>query len=95
MYCIVLCIVFSVPARLGKGQVAKEIGHNLARERQKIGHSKECARPSRTQFYASNDQNLAQTSTRTKRDLAQFCGRSMKTWAQICKHFTVHQLSEL
>ena len=25
---------------------------------------------------------------------AQFCGRSMKTWAQICKHCTVHQLSE-
>ena len=25
---------------------------------------------------------------------AQFCGRSMKTWTQICKHCTVHQLSE-
>ena len=29
----------SVPARLGKGQGAKEIGHNLARERAKFGHN--------------------------------------------------------
>ena len=45
----------SVPARFGKGQGAKEIGHNLAREqpkfghnlvhkRHKIGHSLECDR---------------------------------------------------
>ena len=31
--------VFSVPARLGKGQGAKEIGHNLAREQPKFGHN--------------------------------------------------------
>ena len=30
---------FSVPARFGKGQGAKEIGHNLARERPKFGHN--------------------------------------------------------
>ena len=30
---------FSVPARLGKGQGAKEIGHNLVRERPKFGHN--------------------------------------------------------
>ena len=29
----------SVPARLGKGQGAKEIGHNLACEQQKFGHN--------------------------------------------------------
>ena len=29
----------SVPARLGKGQGAKEIGHNRAREQQKFGHN--------------------------------------------------------
>ena len=29
----------SVPATLGKGQGAKEIGHNLARERPKFGHN--------------------------------------------------------
>ena len=29
----------SVPARLGKGQGAKEIGYNLARERPKFGHN--------------------------------------------------------
>ena len=45
----------SVPARLGKGQGAKEIGHNLAgeqpefghnlvRKRHKIGHNLECDR---------------------------------------------------
>ena len=31
--------VNSVPARLGKGQGAKEIGHNLACERPKFGHN--------------------------------------------------------
>ena len=30
---------YSVPARLGKGQGAKEIGHNLACERPKFGHN--------------------------------------------------------
>ena len=29
----------SVPARLGKGQGAKEIGHNLACEQPKFGHN--------------------------------------------------------
>ena len=32
-------IVTSVAARLGKGQGATEIGHNLAREQRKIGHN--------------------------------------------------------
>ena len=31
--------IHSVPARLGKGQGAKEIGHNLAREQPKFGHN--------------------------------------------------------
>ena len=31
--------MYSVPARLGKGQGAKEIGHNLACERPKFGHN--------------------------------------------------------
>ena len=35
---------FSVPARLGKGQGAKEIGHNLAREKPKFGHNLVCKR---------------------------------------------------
>ena len=67
--------MFSVPARLAKGQVAKEIGHNLTRERHKIG---------------------AQFSAQTTQNRAQFCGRLMKTWAQICKHVQtfLHQLSE-
>ena len=29
----------SVPASLGKGQGAKEIGHNVAREQPKFGHN--------------------------------------------------------
>ena len=29
----------TVPARLGKGQGANEIGHNLAREQPKFGHN--------------------------------------------------------
>ena len=43
---IVLCmcpmqrmVKVCVPARLGKGQGAKEIGHNLAREQAKFGHN--------------------------------------------------------
>ena len=32
-------LILGVPARLGKGQGAKEIGHNLARERPKFGHN--------------------------------------------------------
>ena len=35
----VQCIIISVPARLGKGHGAKEIRHNLARERPKFGHN--------------------------------------------------------
>ena len=38
--------------------------------------------------------NIRQRSTLVYDMDAQFCGRSMKTWAQICKHWTVHQLSE-
>ena len=36
---VIPMIDYSVPARLGKGQHAKEIGHNLARERPKFGHN--------------------------------------------------------
>ena len=31
--------MYSVPAGLGKGQGAKEIGHNLACEQPKFGHN--------------------------------------------------------
>ena len=41
--CTSLAII-SVPARLGKGQGAKEIGHNLAREGPKFGHNLVCKR---------------------------------------------------
>ena len=51
------------------------------RKRQKIGHK----RPSRAQFF---------TRERPKLEHNPACGRSMKTWAQLCKHFTVHQASE-
>ena len=45
----------SVPARSGKGQDAKEIGHNLAREQPKFGHN--LVRTSGT-LLRMNDQNL-------------------------------------
>ena len=35
----ILVHLYSVPARLGKGQGAKEIGHDLARKRPKFGHN--------------------------------------------------------
>ena len=41
---LIVYIVLSVPARLGKGQGAKEIGHNLAREQPKFGHNLVCKR---------------------------------------------------
>ena len=69
-----------VPARLGKGQGAKEIGHNLARERpkfghnlvrkrHKIGHSLEREWPSEAHFYAWTTKSRSQSSTRKKRGL--------------------------
>ena len=63
----------SVPARLGKGQGAKEIGHNLARERPKFGHN--LVRKRHKIFYAWTTKIWS-------------CEWLMKTWAQICKHFT-------
>ena len=48
--------VSSVPARLRKGQGAKEIGHNLARERPKFGHNS--VRKRHKIFLRVNDQNL-------------------------------------
>ena len=36
--------VSSVPAKLAKGQGAKEIGHNLAHEQPKFGHNLVCKR---------------------------------------------------
>ena len=65
--------VISVPARLGKGQGAKEIGHNLARERPEFGHN--LVRKRHKIFYVRTIKIWS-------------CGRLMKTWAQICKHFT-------
>ena len=74
---------------MGKGQGAKEIGHNLAREQPKfglnlvrerhiIGHSLERELP-----------KFGRNPGHERNEVwAQFCGRSMKTWAQICKHFT-------
>ena len=85
----------SVPARLGKGQGAKEIGHNLARERPKFGHnlvrkrqkirlSLACLERNRPKFGHAN-------GMRTKQDLGTIL------WAidedvpkiSICKHCTV------
>ena len=72
--------VVSVPAKLGKGQGAKEIGHNLARERpkfghnlvrkrHKIGHSLEREWPSEAHFYAWTTKIRSQSSVRMKRGL--------------------------
>ena len=65
---------FSVPAGLGNGQGAKEIiRHNLARERPKFGHN--LVRKRHKIFHAWTTKIWS-------------FGRLMKTWAQICKHFT-------
>ena len=66
-------LVISVPAtRLVKGQGAKEIRHNLACERHKIGHSLERERP---KFCHNPARKLGTILCGWKR-------------AQICKHFT-------
>ena len=96
----------SVPATLEKEQAAKEIGHHLAHERPKFGHnlvrkrqqiehSLERERPNRAQFYVQTHNKFGHNPAQERNKMrAQFCGRSMKTWTQICKHCTVHQLSE-
>ena len=80
---------YSVPARLGKGQGAKEIGHNLARERPKFWHNlvreRHIIGHSLEREWPEFGRNPAHERNKV---WAQFCGRSMKTWAQICKHFT-------
>ena len=48
----------SVPARLGKGQGAKEIGHNLAREQPEFGHNLVRNDTKSGTFLRVNDQNL-------------------------------------
>ena len=68
-------VYYSVPARLGKGQRAKEIEHNLARERPKFGHNNYLVRKRHKIFYAWTTKIWS-------------CGRLMKTWPQICKRFT-------
>ena len=47
----------SVLARFGKGQGAKEIGHNLARERPKFEHGLEREQPSRGTLLRPNGKN--------------------------------------
>ena len=70
----------SVPARLGKGQGAKGIRHNLAREQpkyghnlvrkqHKIGHSLEREWPSQAHFYVWTTKICLQSSMRMKRGL--------------------------
>ena len=86
----------SVPAKLGNGQGAKEIGHNLAREqpkfghnlvrkRHKIGHSLERL----TTFTRERPKFGHNPACEPNEVWVQFCGRSMKTWAQICKYFCI------
>ena len=77
-----------VPARLGRGQGAKEIGHNLAREQPKFGHNlvreRHIIGHSLEREWPKFGRNPAHEWNEV---WAQFCARSMKTWAQICKHF--------
>ena len=55
----------SVPARLGKGQGAKEIGHNIVRERPKFGRVSDQV----GHFFTRTPKIRAQSSSRTKQDL--------------------------
>ena len=59
----------SFPAKLGKGQGAKEIGHNLAREQPKFWHNLVRKRHNRAQFRVRMTKIRTQTSMRTKRGL--------------------------
>ena len=85
---IVSCIVLSVPARLGKGQGAKEIGHNLARERLQFEHN-----PAR-----ERNKIWAQFCGRSMKTWAQICkhctvhqlSENTKTEIILCKKNTVY-----
>ena len=66
----------SVPARLGKGHRAKEIGHNLAREQPKF-----------RQNLCTNDTKLGTLSRVNDQNLVLWA-IDENIWAQICKHFT-------
>ena len=86
---MVMDMVISVPARLGKGQGAKEIGHNLAREKPKFGHNLVSERHKIGHSLEREWPKFSRNPAHERNEVwAQFCGRSMKTWAQICKHFT-------
>ena len=90
MFLYIICTA-SVPARFGKGQGPKEIGHNLKRERpkfghnlvrtrHKIGHSLECKRPKFGHNPACERNEV----------WAQICGRLMGTNLQaFYKHFYI------
>ena len=82
-------MLYSVPARLGKGQGAKEIGHNLAREQPKFGHNLMRERHIIGHSLEREWPKFGRNPAHERNEVwAQFCGRSKKTWAQICKHFT-------
>ena len=64
--------VYSVPPRLGTGQGAKEIGHNLARERPNFGHN-----PAREQ-----NKIWAPFCGRSMKTWAQICKRKNKNYVK-------------
>ena len=85
-----------VPARLGKGQGAKEIGHNLTRERPKFGHNLVRKRHKIGHSLEHERQKFGHNPARERKAVwAQFCGRLMKTYksASILQAF-LHRLSE-
>ena len=81
------CNATGVPARLGKGQGAKEIWHNLACERPKfVPDFVSFARMTKWSTLTHERPKFGHNPTREWNEvLAQFCGQLMKTWVQICK----------
>ena len=68
----------------------KKFGHNLARERQKFVHNLVRKRLNIGHTFTCERQKFGHNPAGERNELgAQFCGRSMKTWAQIGKHFSV------
>ena len=70
----------SAPARLGKGQGAKEIGHNLAHERPKFGHNLVRKRHKIGHSLERERPKFGHNLARERNEVwAQFCGRLMGT----------------
>ena len=85
---------FSVPARLGKGQGAKEIEHNLAREQTKFGHNLVRERHIIGHSLQREWPKFGRDSAHERNEVwARFCGRFYKHfYTPVWKHKNINYI---